>query len=143
MPGRIYAEVSTIEEARQLAKAIGELNTQVLRPVPSEELRHIIRVSAPAVKHQSWVRVQGVTKAWKHYRGNVGLVETSGQKNILLLVPCIPAIPGLPSEDHPPQVLAQRQTIVVNFGPDTVCDRRHNTFSFQHRTYTNKGLLIM
>lgn len=143
MPGRIYAEVSTIEEARQLAKAIGELNTQVLRPVPSEELRHIIRVSAPAVKHQSWVRVRGVTKAWKHYRGDVGLVETSGQRNILLLVPRIPAVPGLPSEDRPSQVLAQRQTIVANFGPDTVCDGRHDNFSFQRRTYTDKGLLMM
>ena len=57
MPGRIYAEVLTIEEAQQLAKAIGELNTQVLHPVPSEELCHIICVSVPAVKHQSWVRV--------------------------------------------------------------------------------------
>ena len=131
MPGRIYAEVSTIEEARQLAKAIGDLNTQVLRPVPSEELRHIIRVSAPTVKHQSWVRVRGVTKAWKHYRGDIGLVETSGQKNILLLVPRIPAVPGLPSEDRPSRVLAQRQTIVANFGLDTVCDGRHDNFSFQ------------
>ena len=143
MPGRIYAEVSTLEEARQLAKAIGNLNTQVLRPVPSEELHHIIHVRAPALKHQSWVRVRGVTKAWKHYRSDVGLVETSGEKNILLLIPRIPAVPGLPSEDRPAQALAQRPTIVANFGPDAVCDGRHNTFSFQRRTYTDKGLLMM
>jgi len=142
MPGHIYAEVSTIEEARQLAKSIGNLNMQVLRPVPSEELHHIVHVRAPAVKHQSWVRVRGVTKAWKHYRSDVGLVETRGEKNILLLIPRIPAVPGLPSEDRPARALAQRQTIVVNFGPDAVCDRRHNTFSFQRRIYTDKGLLM-
>ena len=143
MPGRIYAEVSTIEEAQQLAKAIGELNTQVLRPVPSEELYHIIHVSAPIIRHQSWVRVRGVTKSWKHYRSDVGLVETTGQKNILLLVPRIPTVHGLPSEDRPTQALAQRQTLVGNFGPDTVCNGRHNTFSFQGRTYTDKGLLMV
>ena len=143
MPGRIYAEVSTIEQARQLAKAIGDLNTHVLRPVPSEELPNIIRVSKPTIKHQSWVRVRGVTKAWKHYRGDIGLVETSGQKNILLLIPRIPAVPGLPSEDRPVQALAQRQTIIANFGPDAIRDQRHKTFSFQRRTYTDKGLLMI
>jgi hypothetical protein len=143
IPGRIYAEVSTIEEARQLANTMGNLNAHVIRPVPSEELGHVLRVSTPVVKHHSWVRVRGVTKSWKHYRSDVGLVEITSHKILLLLVPRIPAVHGLPSDQRPAQALAQRQTIVANFGRDAVGKGRHNTFSFQGRTYTDKGFLMV
>jgi hypothetical protein len=122
MPGHIYVEVSAFEQAQQLARAISSLNSNVIRPVPSEELRRIVSVSSPTIEHHTWARVRGTRKGWKHYQGDVGLIDTTGWRNSLMLVPRIPVVPGLPAEKCPAQILAQRATLVSNFGMGAVRD---------------------
>ena len=77
MPGRIYAEVDTVEEARRIAHAVDELNPWALRAVPVEELPLALCVKkGPTLRPWTWVKVCDRRKLWADYRGDVGIVRT-------------------------------------------------------------------
>lgn len=163
MPGRIYAEVKSIRQARKLAEAIGGLNKSALRRVPSEELATILRVKkGPSLAPFSWVKVCDRRKRWKKYRGDVGIVRTRlpedgkytkfTNKMFIYLVPRLyfPSDHADESRFPPPQRLADYHTLEKEFGEEYLTIEEDHTpgdpltFSFKGQEYdTWSGLLVV
>ncbi|KAF8960609.1 hypothetical protein BDZ97DRAFT_1921993 [Flammula alnicola] len=123
-PGRIYAEVSTHQQAMRLATSVSELNKAMLRPVPREEWAQTRIVGSPNISRQSWGRVRGKRKGWEHYRGDVGLVE----KDRL---------------SRPTQALSLKEMVESTFGEETVEMQSGGSYRFEGRQYSKKGFLMV
>lgn len=163
MPGRIYAEVETIEEARRLAGAIDELNRWALRRVPSDELATVLRVKkGPSLHPWAWVKVCDRRKRWAKYRGDVGIVRTRTldddslsshytNKMFIYLVPRLyfPSDHADESQFPPPQRLATYEALEQEFGEESMTVKEivtpgdPLTFSFKGQEYDSWGGLLV
>ncbi|KAF8952540.1 hypothetical protein BDZ97DRAFT_1768393 [Flammula alnicola] len=106
-PGRIYAEVSTHQQAMRLATSEWA-QTRIVRSLN--------------ISRQSWGRVRGKRKGWEHYRGDVGLVESVEGKMVLLLVPRIRFSSPEDRLSRPTQALSLKEMVESTFGEETVGD---------------------
>lgn len=156
MPGRVYAEVKSIAQARKLAEVIDELNKSVLRPVPSEDFLTVLRVKkGPSLPPFSWVKVCDRRKRWAKYRGDVGLVRSRRPEDNQMFIYLVPRLyfssdlaDG--SQFPPPQRLADYDTMEKEFGKDHLTIERKRdqtprnsmTFSFKGQQY-DMGLLVV
>ncbi|KAF8901453.1 hypothetical protein CPB84DRAFT_1914205 [Gymnopilus junonius] len=59
MPGWIFMQAPTRDVVSHLAESMDDLNSNVILPVPIENLHCIISVPAPNIKPQSWACVHG------------------------------------------------------------------------------------
>ncbi|KAF8951403.1 hypothetical protein BDZ97DRAFT_1932386 [Flammula alnicola] len=142
-PGRIYAEVSTHQQAMRLATSVSELNKAMLRPVPREEWAQTRIVRSLNISRQSWGRVRGKRKGWEHYRGDVGLVESVEGKMVLLLVPRIRFSSPEDRLSRPTQALSLKEMVESTFGEETVEMQLGGSYRFEGRQYSKKGFLMV
>src|SRR6266446_5929396 len=71
-PGRIFAEVSSFAQAKNLASSIPELNPNAIKLLsPEQILSPLVVVNPFVVEPQTWVRIAGTGKGWKKYRGDI------------------------------------------------------------------------
>src|SRR5437016_10566697 len=95
-PGRIYAEVSSFAQAKNLASSISELNPNAIRLLsPDQILSPLVVVNPFDVEPQTWVRIAGTGKGWKKYRGDICLVVKVEIGLVLVVIPRIRWNPGV------------------------------------------------
>ena len=87
LPGCMYAEVSTLDQAIKLAAAIQELNVNAVWLVLAEEMLARLQVSNPySFQPQSWARIHGTGKGWGVYHGDVALVMDVNDQSSMMVV---------------------------------------------------------
>jgi ribosomal protein L24 len=139
----VYAEVSTLVQATNLATAIKELNVKAVRLVPAEEMLARLQVPNPhSFQPQSWARILGTGKGWGVYRGDVALVvEVNGQLNVVV----IPRISLYPMKKGTRPELALQPAFVLRrvFGSDAVSDVANGQLvTFRGHSFTPEGFIV-
>ena len=120
LPGRVYAEVSTLAQATNLAAAIQELNTSAVRLVPAEDMLARLQVPNPySFPPQSWARIRGTGKGWGVYRGDVVLVAEVNNQSSVVVVPRISHY-TMKSGTRPEQALRPPFALRAVFGSEIV-----------------------
>ncbi|CAA7268654.1 unnamed protein product [Cyclocybe aegerita] len=137
IPGRIYAEVDNMTQARALARRIPELNMNNIRPVSLDERTDMLTRSSPyRLEDQKWVQVHDKRAKWKKYLGDTGLLIKRLDSFLVGL------IPRIGKEPRPPQALTPQDDMVETFGIHKVKALETQTqYIFQQRTYTRDGIL--
>jgi ribosomal protein L24 len=142
-PGRIFAEVSSFAQAKNLATSIPELNVNSIKLLsPEQQLLPLFIANPVVVQRQTWVRIAGTGKGWKKYRGDIALVVSDENGLALVVIPRIRWNPGI-SRPRPPQQLCLHHQAKSTFGVDSIsaCDDK-GFFKFQGRFYSREGFLV-
>ena len=142
-PGRIFAEVSSFSQARDLAASIPELNIHSIKRLSPEQTLFPLFVTNPfVVNPQTWVRIAGTGKGWKKYRGDICLVVPAEDCLALVVIPRIRWNPGT-LHSRPPQRLCLQHEVKSTFGPELIsdCDEK-GYFKFQGRFFCREGFLV-
>jgi len=141
-PGRIFAEVSSFAQAKNLASSIPELNPNAIKLLsPEQILSPLVVVNPFVVEPQTWVRIAGTGKGWKKYRGDIGLVVKVEIGLVLVVIPRIRWNPGVLSK--PPQQFCLQHEVKSTFGVNSIsaCDD-DGFFKFQGHFYSHEGFLV-
>lgn len=143
LPGRIYAEVPTFQEAKTLARAISELDATHIRPLTLDEYFHVLRVTDVPKPHR-WARVESKKKKWHWYKGDTGLVKkVEGQgKLYLYLIPRLTTPLLEKVQSQPPQALVNRLHLQNLPGAAVVVDG-DGSFKNGKETYNADGLMMV
>ncbi|KAJ3500928.1 hypothetical protein NLJ89_g9573 [Agrocybe chaxingu] len=137
IPGRIYAEVDSMDQARALARRISELDPSNIRPVSMDERTEMLTRASPyRPEDQKWVRVRDKRAKWKKYRGDTGLLIKRKEGFLVGL------IPRIGKEPRPPQALAPHDDMVKTFGVRKVKSLEVK-YIFEKCTYTQEGILLV
>jgi len=142
-PGRIFAEVSSFAQARDLAASIPELNAHSIKRLLPEQTLFPLFVTNPfVVNPQTWVRIAGTGKGWKKYRGDICLVVPGEGCLAAVVIPRIRWNPGT-LHSRPPQRLCLQHEVKSTFGPESIsgCDDK-GYFKFQGRFFCREGFLV-
>ena len=142
-PGRIFVEVSSFAQARDLATSIPELNVHSIKRLSREQTLFPLFVANPfVVKPQTWVRIAGTGQGWKKYRGDICLVVSAENCLAVVLIPRICWNAGT-LHSRPPQRLCLQHEANSTFGPESIshCDEK-GYFKFQHRFFCREGFLV-
>ena len=144
LPGRVYAEVSTLAQATNLAAAIQELNANAVRRVPAEEMLARLQVPNPySFQPQSWAQIRGTGKGWGVYRGDVALVAEVNDRPSVVVVPRISHY-TLKSGTRPKQALQPPFVLRTAFGSEIVSDIVANgqLVTFRGQSFTPEGFIV-
>jgi len=144
LPGRVYAEVSTLAQATNLAAAIRELNVKAIRLVPTEEMLARLQVPSPhSFQPQSWARIRGTGKGWGVYCGDVALVaEVNGLLSVLV-IPRISHYKMKRGTTRPEQILQPPFVLRRVFGSDAVSDVPNgHLVAFRGQSFTPEGFIV-
>ena len=144
-PGRVFVETGSTSTARTFAASIAELNPNIIRIVPKEEMTSVLYIRNPFSFHRKhWARISGHGRGWGFYKGDIAMVvEHEGQK-------CIIAIPRIKTKvcddrQRPQQALFPACVLKTMFGEDSVISRSPDgpdgSFTFEQTTYTKEGFL--
>ncbi|CAA7267817.1 unnamed protein product [Cyclocybe aegerita] len=139
IPGRIYAEVDSMDQAHVLALQISELDPSNIRPVSMDEQTKMLTWASPyRPEDQKWVQVHDKRAKWKKYKGDTGLLVKRKEGFLVGL------IPRIGKESCPPQALAPHDDMVKTFG---VCKVKalevQKRYIFKKCTYTQEGILLV
>ena len=143
IPGRIFVEVSSFAQARNLVASIPELNIQSIKQLSPEQRLFPLFVTNPfIVNPQTWVRIAGTGKGWKKYRGDICLVVAGEYCLALVVIPRIRWNPGT-LDSRPPQRLCLQHEVKSTFGLNSIsdCDDK-GYFKFQGRFFCCEGFLV-
>ena len=143
LPGRVYAEVSTLDQATNLAAVIPELNVNAVRLVPAEEMLARLQVSNPySFQPQSWARIRGTGKGWGVYRGDVALVADVNDHSSVVVVPRISHY-TTKSRTRPEQALQPPFVLRTVFGSALVSDVANGQLvTFRGQFFTPEGFIV-
>ena len=143
LPGRVYAEVSTLAQATNLAAAIQELNASAVRLVPAEDMLARLQVPNPySFPPQSWARIRGTGKGWGVYRGDVVLVAEVNNQSSVVVVPRISHY-TTKSGTRPEQALRPPFALRAVFGSEIVSDvANEQLVTFRGQSFTPEGFIV-
>ena len=143
LPGRVYAEVSTLNQATNLAAVIQELNVNAVRLVPAEEMLARLQVPNPySFQPQSWARIRGTGKGWGVYRGDVALVAEVNDQSSVVVVPRVSHY-TTKSGTKPQQALQPPFALRTVFGPELVSDVADGQLvTFRGQSFTPEGFIV-
>ncbi|KAF9470079.1 hypothetical protein BDN70DRAFT_902401, partial [Pholiota conissans] len=129
VPGRIYAEVGSFEEAVKLARSVSALNPSLVQPVPRERIMTVLNISSSRYPLQQWARVSGKKKQWRIYTGDAGFIQRfeSYNKKFLALLPRLIQDEAEAQYTRPRQALAVRAQLEQRFGVDSIVDDIHGS----------------
>jgi transcription elongation factor SPT5 len=143
LPGRVYAEVSTLDQAINLAAAIQQLSVNAVRLVPAEEMLARLQVPNPySFQPQSWARIRGTGKGWGVYCGDVALVAEVNHQSSVVVVPRVSHY-TTKSRTRPEQALRPPFVLRSVFGSELVSEvaNRH-LVTFRGQSFTPEGFLV-
>ena len=143
LPGRVYAEVSTLAQATHLAAVIQELNVKAVRLVPAEEMLTRLHVLNPySFQPQSWARIRGTGNGWGVYRGDVALVAEVNGQSCAVVVPRISHY-TMKRGTRPKQALQPPFVLRMAFGSDAVSTISNGKLAtFRGRSFTPEGFIV-
>ncbi|KAF8881526.1 hypothetical protein CPB84DRAFT_1851577 [Gymnopilus junonius] len=143
MPGRIFVQAPTRDVVSHLAESMDDLNSNVILPVPIENLHRIISAPAPDIKPQSWARVRSNVSGCRRYRGDVGLITEHLGELVLLLVPRLPVEFEAGRLIRPPQILVSPTKVQAIRGRTRLSVNNDGSFVYRQRLYSARGFLIL
>ena len=146
VPGRIFVESKTLQDAARTASGIDELNSAKVRMVAEDKRTEILVMDpAPRPRLQGWVRLRGNSKKLRRYKGDLALVVGLTKSNLvdLWLVPCLDF--GLGQDDMTPAAqLFNVDGVRASFGEDSVRKKKgKETFIFQKNEFSSQGYLVL
>lgn len=143
IPGRIYAEVPTFQQAVHLARTTSDLNATRIRPVPLDEYFRVLRViNIP--KPCKWARIKGKKKKWHLYQGDTGIViKVKGRENLIMyLIPRLVMTPLDEVLSRPPQELVDRLRLQNMVEDNAVSVDEDGCFEYDGFEYNADGLMM-
>lgn len=146
VPGRIFVEAKTLQDAARTALGIAELNSFKLRMVAEDKRTEILDMDpAPRPRLQEWVRLRGNTKNSRRYKGDLALVVGITGSNLLDLW-LIPRLDfNLGQDDITPAAqLFNVDGVKASCGENFVRKKKgKDTFVFQRNEFSSQGYLIL
>jgi len=143
-PGRIFAEVSSFSQAKNLMTSIPELNSNAIKLLsPEQILLPLVVVNPFIVEPQTWVRIASTGKGWKKYQGDICLVVKVEIGLVLVVIPRIHWNPGV-SHSKPLQWFCLQHEVKSTFRVNLIstCNNK-GFFKFQGHFYSCKGFLVV
>ncbi|CAA7258848.1 unnamed protein product [Cyclocybe aegerita] len=141
--GRVYAEVSGLEQAKRLAAAIPELHGSQLCRVPLEERVSVLTIrNVTLLQEDHWLRVRGKRSQWRQYRGDTGRTIVQRSELKLLLIPRLKD-----QADHgiPPRRVRTFPEMLAQFGSGVRQNQGRDEdgeFTFWGLTFDKDGFLL-
>jgi len=136
VPGQIFVESKTLQDAVRTTSGIDELNSTKVRMVAENKRTEILVIDpAPRPWLQGWVRLHRNTKRLRRYKGDLALVVGLTRSNLLDLW-LIPRLDfGLSPDDMTPAAqLFNVDGVRASFGEDSVRKKKgKETFVFQKK----------
>ena len=84
VPGRIFVESKTLQDAACTASGIDELNLANVRMVAEDKRTEVLAMDpAPRPQDQGWVQLHRNTKKLRQYKGDLALVVGVTGSNLL------------------------------------------------------------
>lgn len=146
VPGRIFVEAKTLQDAARVASGIDKLNSSQLRMVVDDKRLEVLCMDpAPRPQLQGWVRLRGQTKKLRRYQGDLALVVGLTGSNLLDLW-LLPRLDFNLGEDAstPPAQLFNVDGVRASLGEDSVRRKQGNkNFIFQKNEYSSQGYLVL
>lgn len=147
VPGRVFLEAKTVNDATQAIAGITELKRNQIKLVPHENMTNVLSMRGlPRPQPQTWMRMLGNTKTLRHYTGDIALVVEVTNSNLmqLWLIPRL-VFGGMNDNlDRPPAHLFSADGAKKSLGDDCVRTRRErNTFIFNGNEFSAQGYLVL
>lgn len=151
VPGRIFLEVKTVNDAIQAIAGITELSRTQIKLVPHNNMTEVLSMRRlPRPRPQTWLRLLGNTKKSRHYKGDIALVVEVTNSNLLELwvIPRLEFDSTSNSVDRPPARLFSVEGARKSFGSTRIRTRRYKstdktTFTFDGSEFSTQGYLIL
>ena len=146
VPGRIFVEAKTLQDAARTGLGIDELNSAKLQMVAEDKRTKILDMDpASRPQLQEWVRLRGNTKKLRRYKGDLALVVGLTGSNLLDLW-LIPRLDfGLGPDDMTPAAqLFNVDGVRASFGEYSALEKTgQETYKFQNNEFSSQGYLIL
>ena len=146
VPGQIFVEAKTLQDAACTALGIAELNSFKLRMVAEDKRTKILDMDpAPRPRLQEWVWLQGNTKNLRQYKGDLALVVGITGSNLLDLWLILHLNFNLGQDDIIPAAqLFNVDGVKASCGENSVQKKKgKDTFVFQRNEFSSQGYLIL
>ena len=146
VPGRIFVEAKTLQDAARTALGIDELNSAKLRMVAEDKRTEILDMDpASRPRLQEWVWLRGNTKNLRRYKGDLALVVGVTGSNLLDLW-LIPRLDFNLGQDDmiPAAQLFNIDGVKASLGENSVWNKKgKETFIFQRKEFSSQGYLVL
>ena len=146
VPGRIFVEAKTLQDAARTVLGIDKLNSFKLQMVAEDKRTEILDMDpASRPRLQEWVRLRGNTKNLRCYKGDLALVVGITGSNLLdlWLIPCLDFNIG--QDDMTPAAqLFNIDGVKASLGEKSVWKKKgKETFIFQKKEFSSQGYLVL